>query len=159
MDALILGGYRINICNSMNLPQDLQPHVAHPTLFVVADHIIAKIYLAGGDAIEDIDSLAEPRETTENDGYSSVDGIRTADPNADVDDTPRLKRLATHIAEHLSAHAKTYDAANIHLVMPADLLAIVKQHLSPEITKIIRSETTEMLMKEDILKVLRRIFG
>ncbi|MEO5927872.1 MAG: hypothetical protein ABIO72_04080 [Patescibacteria group bacterium] len=144
----------------MHLPTDLQPHVAHPTLFVVADHIVAKIYLAGGDAIEDIDALAEPRDTNEHDdSTSSSDGIRTADPHADQDDTPRLKKLLTHLVEHVEAHIKKYDVANLHLVMPADMLHLFKDMCSKQTSEIVRSETHGIFVKDDIMKVMKKIFA
>jgi hypothetical protein len=144
----------------MHLPEDLQPHVAHPTLFVVADHVVAKIYLAGGDAIEDIDALAEPRDTNEHDdATSSSDGIRTADPHADQSDAPRLKKLMTHLVEHVEAHIKTYDIQNLHLIMPADMLHLFKDMAHKDTNAIVRSETPGIFVKDDILKTVKKIFA
>lgn len=144
----------------MHLPEDLQPHVAHPTLFVVADHVVAKIYLAGGDAIEDIDALAEPRETNEHDdSTSSSDGIRTADPHADKSDTPRLKRLMHGLIERTETHIKTYHVQNLHLVMPADMLHLFTGMCETSTKEIIRTQTDGIFVKDDILKTVKKIFA
>lgn len=143
----------------MHLPQDLQPHIAHATLVIVSDHIAAKIYLAGGDAIEEIDGVVEPRESVEHDdATSSVDGIRTANPHADASDAPRLKRFVSRLSESITKHTASHDVANIHLFMPADVLHLLKDTLPADVSKHIRTETAAMLMKEDILSVLRRVF-
>lgn len=144
----------------MHLPQELCPHVEHPTLFVVADHVVAKIYLAGGDAIEDIDALAEPRDVNEHDdATSSSDGIRTADPHADKSDAPRLKKLMGHLVEHVEAHIKTYGVQNLHLVMPADMLHQFSGMCGAGTRDIIRTQTDGIFVKDDILKTMKKIFA
>lgn len=162
MDASVLGRYRIYLDSSiisMNIPHDLQAHVLHPTLFVTADHTTARMYLAGGDAIEEVDTLSEPRERVEHDGQSSVDGVRTTDPSADADDLPRLTRLATHIAEHTDALIRTHNITHVHLVMPSELLHLVEHHLSKEALSRVRTRTPLSLMYEDPIAILRRIFA
>ncbi|MFA5936044.1 MAG: host attachment protein [Patescibacteria group bacterium] len=145
----------------MQLPQDLQAHFPHPTLLITADHMTAKLYLAGGDSIEELDGITEPRDipTDTHDSTSSGDGIRTSNPNADNNDEPRIKHLIKRIAERMEKLVKEHNVGNIHLVMPADMLHPVKDHLSQDTIKLVRSETPGMLMKEDILDVIRRIFA
>jgi hypothetical protein len=162
MDARVLGRYRIYLDSyliTMNIPHDLQAHVLHPTLCVTADHTTARVYLAGGDAIEEIDALSEPRERVEHDGQSSADGIRTADPSADADDLPRLTRFATHIAEHADALIDARGIMHVHLVMPADLLHLVEHHFSQQTSSRVRTRTALSLMHEDPVTILRRIFA
>jgi hypothetical protein len=145
----------------MQLPQDLQPHVAHATLFVVSDHVTAKLFLAGGDMIEEVEGISEPHEPLQDSegSFTSSDGSRVAGPNADIDDRPRQVHFIKRLAEHIESMVQEHGIVNIHLVMPADVLHPLKAHLPGPILEKIRTETPEMLMKKDILGILQRIFA
>jgi len=145
----------------MQLPQDLQPHVAHATLFVVSDHVTAKLFLAGGDMIEEVEGISEPRDvpTDTHDSISSSDGIRTSNTHGEINDEPRLGHFVKRLAEHIESLVQEHGIVNIHLVMPADVLHPLKAHLSHPVLEKVRTETPEILMKESILGLLQRIFS
>lgn len=144
----------------MNIPQDLQPQFIHPTLVVAADHMFAKMFLAGGDEVEELDGVAMPRERKQDSEgfFVSRDASRHGSPDADTSDDPRLKAFTKAVAERISTLVKDQDIAHLHLVMPAEVDGLVQKHLPPDIkTKIVRVRHLD-LMKEDTLTVLRRVY-
>ena len=87
----------------MKIPQDLQPRFIHPTLVVAADHIVAKMFLAGGDDVEELDGVSEPRERRQDsEGYfTSFDKSRHGSPGSDISDQPRLAEYAKTVEQVL----------------------------------------------------------
>lgn len=144
----------------MKLPQDLQPRFIHPTLVVASDHVVAKMFLAGGDGIEELDGVAEPREfNTDSEGYfTSWDEARHGGPDADIADEPRLAAFAKKVADRVTALVREQGIAHLHLVMPTEVADLIQKDLPPDVkTKIARVRHLD-LMKEDPLTIIRRVY-
>ena len=132
----------------MQLPEHLQ-HFPQQSLLVVADHVVARLFIAGGDSLEELDGLAEPRDVpTDNEGKMF---------NSDVHDEPRLKRFCKNIALDIQKLVVSHDVSNIHLVMPAELAHLVTADLSQEVQRKLGRGIHLDLMKEDPLKIVERL--
>jgi hypothetical protein len=144
----------------MKLPQDLQPRFIHPTLIVACDHAFAKAFLAGGDDLEELDGIAEPREkSTDSEGYfMSMDKSRHGNPGADKNDAPRLKRFTKDVANLIVTNVRDHGIVHIHLVMPTDVDTLVQDALPNDVKKKIVHVRNLDLMKEDPLTILRRAY-
>ncbi|MBU1348570.1 host attachment protein [Patescibacteria group bacterium] len=144
----------------MNIPEDLRPHVIHATLIVASDHMHASFLLAGGDAIEQVDAIAMPREKRQDsEGYfRSSDSSRHGDPNADTSDEPRLSAFTKAVATRTAELIREQDTAHLHLVMPKEVERLVRQDLPQDATKKIVRVRNLDLMKEDPITILRRVY-
>jgi hypothetical protein len=144
----------------MKLPQDLQPRFIHPTLIVAADHVVAKMFLAGGDEVEELDGVSEPREKRQDSEgfFMSWDGSRHGGPDADISDEPRLAEYAKKVAKRIATLVHEQDLAHIHLVMPNDVSHLVQKALPNDVKKKIVHVRDLDLMKEDTLTILRRAY-
>jgi len=144
----------------MKLPQELQPRFIHPTLVVAADHIIAKMLLAGSDEVEELDGVSEPREKRQDsEGYfTSWDESRHGGPDADIADEPRLAEYAKKVAKRIAELVREQDLAHIHLVMPNDVSHLVQKALPNDVKEKLVHVRDLDLMKEDTLTILRRAY-
>jgi len=144
----------------MKIPQDLQPRFIHPTLVVAADHIVAKMFLAGGDDVEELDGVSEPRERRQDsEGYfTSFDKSRHGSPGSDISDQPRLAEYAKTVAKRIAEIVREQDLAHIHLVMPNEVSTLVQKALPNDVkAKIVHVRDLD-LMKMDTLTILRRAY-
>ncbi len=144
----------------MKLPQDLQPRFIHPTLVVASDHVVAKMFVAGGDEVEELDGVAEPREKRQDsEGYfTSWDESRHGGPDADIADEPRLARFAENVAGRITALVREQGLAHVHLVMPTEVSRLVQDDLPPDVKETVVRVRDLDLMKEDPLTILRRAY-
>ena len=144
----------------MKLPRDLQPHFPHAALLILSDAITARFYLIGGDAIEELDGIAEPREFRQDSegSFTSYDGSRVAGPDSDIDDAPRLKHFVRDVAHSLTDLVRKHDIAHIHLIMPSDVEHLLTKDLPNDMKEKIIHVLHKNLMKEDLLSILRRIY-
>ncbi len=132
----------------MKLPEHLQ-HFPQQSLLVVADHVVARLFIAGGDSLEELDGLAEPRDIpSDNEGKMFM---------SDVHDEPRLKQFCKKLALEIQKLVISHDVSNIHLVMPADVFNFVNEDLSQETKRKLGRGLTLDLMKEDPLKIVERL--
>jgi hypothetical protein len=144
----------------MQLPANLQ-RFPHPTLIVTGDHITMRFFLVGGDMLEELDSLAEPRERRSDDegSFSGSDGVRTGDPSADVDDTPREKKLMKRTADNIQKLVREHEVSSVHLLMPADLDHHLASELQPDVTQRLGKVLHVNVMKEEPLQMIERLFA
>lgn len=144
----------------MNLPQDLQPHFVEPALIVVADHIAAKFYLAGGDAIEEVDSLSLPHERmTDNETTftnTATGGSSGPEPKTEEE---RQHQFIHMMQERLEDFIREGIADHIFLAMDAELAHMIKHHLPGDMAGMIKKEVHHSVMKENILDVVKRFFA
>lgn len=143
----------------MQLPQDLQ-HFPTSTLLIVSDSIAAKFWLAGGDELEQIDSVSLPRERKQDaeGSYVSSDGSRTGDAN-EYDDTERLHQFEHLLVDKLNHLTREHGIARIHLVMPAEIEHAVAHHLPQDVAAKLAKPVHADLMKDDMLDVVRRVIN
>lgn len=142
----------------MQLPKQLQKF-PQPTLIVTSDSVVAKFFLAGGDSLEELDGVSEPREKrTDSEGYfTSWDESRHGGPDSDLDDTARQKTFARKIAERIRDLVAHHGVAKIHFIMPAEIEHVLTLHLTkPEQEKIGKKIHLDV-MKEDAVKIMGRI--
>ncbi|MFH1621165.1 MAG: host attachment protein [Patescibacteria group bacterium] len=144
----------------MKIPSSLQKF-PQPTLIVTSDSIIAKLFLAGGDSFEELDSVAEPRENKQDsEGYfASADESRHGDPAADSDDTARLKTFVKKIVEQIEDLVAHHGIKKIHLIMPAEVEHKLSQEISNQAGEKIGKKIHHDVMKEDAVKILERILN
>lgn len=142
----------------MKLPESLRPRVIHPTLLVAADHVAARFFLAGGDALEEIDGVAVPREPRQDSEgmFVSSDGSRHGGPDADIDDGPRRAAFAKQVAKRIVDLVREQGIAHLSLVMPTDVGASVQDALPADVRGTIRHVKNLDLMNEDPLAILTR---
>jgi hypothetical protein len=141
----------------MQLPQDLQSHFGTPSLLVVADHVLAKLYLIAGDAVEEIDGIAVPRErmTDHEGGVVNIDSGAVASPENHVEDA-RLHQFATLVADAIEDALASGSAERYLLAMDAELAHLVTAKLSSETQGKRFREVHANLLKESPLDILRR---
>lgn len=134
----------------MHLPQELQ-HFSRPTLITISDHFVARFFLVGGDALEELDGIALPKNNPHDDG-SRVEGLL-----ADLDDTPRLIHFVKQIAERLDDFVKKNDTSTIHLIMPTDVAGELRKYLSAAVLPHLGRTLHLDLMKTAPLDIVRRV--
>lgn len=144
----------------MQLPKDLQ-HFPDPTLIVLTDEQEARIFLAGGDAYQTLDSLALPREfkSDAEGSFVSSDGSRVGGPSSDLHDTPRKEAFANNVAETITSHVRQHHASSVHMVSPPEMLHRIQAHLPADVKPHITKTLAKNLMKNDILDVIKRLFA
>ncbi|MBE7436770.1 MAG: host attachment protein [Anaerolineales bacterium] len=143
----------------MQLPKDLQ-HFPDPTLIVLTDEQEARIFLAGGDAYQTLDSLALPREfkSDAEGSFVSSDGSRVGGPSSDLHDTPRKEAFAKTVAEAITRYVREGHAVVVHLVSPPEMLHLIQARLPADVKPHIAKTLAKDLMKNDILDVIKRLF-
>jgi ribonuclease D len=146
----------------MKLPKDLKEHFPHTALIIASDQIVAKFFLVGGDELEELDSVALPRELRQDSEgeFISSDGSRTSDPDSDLHDTPRKKQFVKKIAERIKELVREHAVAHVHLVMLAEMEHLLSKHLEPDVKKKVVNIRHYNLMKEGPLDIARKaLFG
>lgn len=133
----------------MQLPQDLQ-HFPHLALIVVADHQSAKLYLAGGESLEELDGLSMAAGPGPDHEHSFV-------PSAHDGEGDRLDKYAALLAEHVAGMVEAHEISHVHLVMPADLEHLVSAALPGDVSAKVMKRVHADLMNEAPLDVVRRL--
>jgi hypothetical protein len=141
----------------MQLPQDLQ-HFSVPTLIVVGDSVGAKFFLAGGDAVEEVDAVSLPRETS-SDSEGSFNNVDTGRSNAPEpkDEEERLHRLVHVYQEKIEELIRHHDAAEVCLVMNAELAHGVTHHLPGDVLPKITRELHHDMAKSGLEEIIRKL--
>lgn len=144
----------------MQIPNDLKTHFPHATLLILSDSITAKFFLIGGDAIQELDGISEPREFRQDSegSFTSYDGSRVGGPDSDIDDAPRQKSFIKKIAGRTADMVRTHATAHLVVVMPAELDHALREELPGDVRGMILHALHKNLMKEDTLSILRRIY-
>lgn len=143
----------------MQLPQELQKFQT-PALIVAADSTTAKIFLAGGDSLEQISSVELPRERKQdNEGsFASADGSRVAGP-VDEDDAPRLKSFIKQMATAVISLMRMHKLEHLDLIMPAEIERALVDELPSDVDTLIRRKLHKDLMNESPVEMLKRLLA
>ena len=143
---------------SMQLPHELQ-HFPHAAIIVVSNHIIGRIFLVGGDALEELDGCALPRERKQDaEGAGIISGTsRVVGPNSKPNDKPRLKRFIKELANLTNKYVRDHNVVHVHLVMPADIEHRLYERLDSEMKKKLGRRVLHDLIQEHPLEIVRRI--
>jgi len=141
----------------MQLPQDLQKFTL-PTLIVAADSTTAKIFLAGGDSLEQISGVELPREgKQDNEGsFASSDGSRVAGP-VDENDAPRLKSFIKQMATAVISLMRMHKLEQLDLVMPAEIEHALVDELPSDVDTLIRRKLHKDLMNEAPVEMVKHL--
>lgn len=141
----------------MQLPQDLQ-HFPVPTLIVVGNSIGAKFFLAGGDAVQEIDTVSLPRESSSDreGAFNNVDTGRSNAPEP-KDEEERLHHLIHLFQDKIEALVRHHQAAEVCLIMDAELAHGVKHHLPKDVAPKITRELHHDLAKSSIIDAIRKL--
>lgn len=141
----------------MQLPQELQKFQT-PTLIVAADSMTAKIYLAGGDTLEQVAAVEVPREKKQdNEGsFSSADGSRVAGP-VDEKDAPRLKSFVRQTASAVTSLMRMHKLEHLELIMPAEVEHALVDELPSDVDTLIRRKLHKDLMKEEPIEMVKHL--
>jgi len=141
----------------MQLPQDLQ-HFSVPTLIVTADHITAKFWLVGGEDIEELDGVSDPR-IEKSDAETSFVNVDTRGSNAPQPkiEEQRLKQYAQLVADRVTDLLRHNNVGRVHLVADARIVHSVTEHMPNELQPLLGRSLHENLMQQNILEVLRRL--
>lgn len=132
----------------MQLPQHLR-HFSDGALIVASDTVTAKIFLAGGDAVEALDGVALPKETGR-DGEGSFEFF--------PDDASRLRAFAKKLAVRLTALEREHKIPHIHLVMPAEVERFVTEELANDVATKIGKRIHVDAMNESPINIIERLF-
>ncbi|MBI5654242.1 host attachment protein [Candidatus Uhrbacteria bacterium] len=141
----------------MQLPQELQKFPV-ATLIVTADSMQAKIYLIGGDALDEVASLAVPREKSQdNEGsFASADGSRVAGP-VDEDDTPRFDSFVRQLARQTIDLTRRHKVEQLDCVMPAEVEHALADQLPSDVGTLIKRRLHKDLMKQAPVEMIRHL--
>ncbi|MBU1033206.1 MAG: hypothetical protein ABII13_04930 [Patescibacteria group bacterium] len=144
----------------MKIPQELQAHLPHAVLIITSDNIISRFYLAGGDTIEEIDSVSLPSEFKQDSegSFTSSDGSRVAGPDSDIHDTPRRKQFVKMMTEKTEELVRKHNIVHINLVMPAEVEHLFSDKLANDVKEKIMHVKHLSLMKENPIDIVRIIF-
>lgn len=144
----------------MQLPEHLH-FPSRAELIVTADSIHARLYLLGGDRVEELDGVTIPREDlSDNEGsFTSSDGSRVSGPGADRDDTPRLIKFVKEVSSHIDNLVRLHGIQSIHLVMPSEVEHLMSQHVSSEAKALLGTTMHLNLMKTPINEILDQLFA
>ena len=142
----------------MHIPESLR-HFPEPALIVLADHVHARLMLAFEDSFEEIELFEMPNELkSDNEGgfYNpDTSGVNAPEPRLDEE---RLRKYGRMRGEHVNRLIRDeHVATTLHLIVPADMSAMLKKELVPEATSIIGKEIHANVMKEDERQILERL--
>jgi len=142
---------------NMQLPQELQKFPA-ATLIVAADSTQAKLYLTGGDSLDEVGSVALPRESRQdNEGsFTSSDGSRVAGP-VDEKDVPRLKSFIRQTATAITGLMRMHKIQHLDLIMPAEVEHALIAELPSDVDTLIQRKLNKDLMKESPVEMVKRL--
>lgn len=145
------------IYTHMQLPQELQRFPV-ATLIVASDSETAKIYLAGGDSLEQVDAIEVPREKSQdNEGsFTSSDGSRVAGP-VDEKDGPRLGTFTKKLAESVISLMRKHKLERLDLIMPAEIEHALVDRLPSDVDTLIGRKLNKNLMKEEPTEMVKRL--
>lgn len=144
----------------MKLPKDIQ-HFPEPTLIVQTDEQEAKFWLAGGDALEELDSLSLAREKlSDREGafHTRMGYQHVGSDLSDRHDTPRKEKFTKKIGETIKKIMSDGHATKIHLVAPPEMLHRIQKHLGVESKKMVVKTLDKDLMKFGIVEIIERLF-
>lgn len=143
----------------MQLPQELQKFQT-ATLIITSDRTVAKIYLAGGDSLEQASSVEVPRERKQdNEGsFASPDGSRVSGP-IDEDDAPRFKSFIKQLAQSVISLTRMQKIEHLELVMPAEVEHALVEQLPSDVDTLIRRRLHTDLMKEAPVEMVRQLLA
>lgn len=143
----------------MQLPEQLQ-RFPHGALIVAADHVHARFLLVGGDAAEELDGVAMPREREQDhEGqFVSSDGARTAQADQSHVENDRQVHFVKLVAETTAKLAAAHDIHHIHLLMPAELDHAVTAELPPATAGFVGFRVHADVMGEMPLQWIERLF-
>jgi protein required for attachment to host cells len=135
----------------MQIPEGLQ-HFSKPTLVVTADKFEAKIYLAGGDSIEELEGLAAPMER------SSDNEATNYSPESEMKDTERFKHFVKSLAAHFAEISRKHEITQIHLVMPAEVEHALDQELANDVKSLVGRKIHKDLAHQGLVEILKALF-
>jgi hypothetical protein len=135
----------------MQLPQDLQkfPHLA---LIVLADRQAAKLFLTGGESIEELDGLSMPAAEGAEHEHSFIA------PSHDAE-SDRAMKFSTALGEHVAATVNKHGIDHLHLIMPSEVEHALAATLPADVSTKVASRLHLDLMNEQPLDVVRRLVG
>ncbi|MCR4256572.1 MAG: host attachment family protein [Candidatus Uhrbacteria bacterium] len=142
----------------MHIPESLR-HFPEPALIVLADHVHARLMLAFEDSFEEVESFEMPDELkSDNEGgfYNpDTSGVNAPEPRLDEE---RLRKYVRVLAERINQLVRDeHTATALHLIIPADMSAMLKKELAPEAANLIGKEIHANVMKEDEAQILERV--
>jgi hypothetical protein len=139
----------------MQLPHDLQ-HFHEPTLILIADHVRAHLWLAGGDALESLEGLSMPIEAdSDREGsFQSTDTRMSHGPESKAG-LERMHRYIHLLLDRLEQELRTGRATKAMLVADADLLHPLLGHLPGDLEDRVTKTVEGNYIKSDVLEVVR----
>lgn len=133
----------------MQIPESLQ-HFPEPALIVTADHVQVRLWLTFEDSMDEVETLEMPTESKSDDEGAIIG-------NEPLDDE-RLHHFVRAIAERINQLIRDEEAATtVHLIVPQDMMALLKKELAPEVASKLAKELPVDVMNEDEVKILERI--
>lgn len=133
----------------MKLPQNLQ-HFPHETLIIVSDHAQAKFFLVGGDELQELDGISDPRERSSDREGKFV---------SDISDAPRLSAFTKMVAERAEALCKEHDILHLDLVLPAEVEKPFLHAAPTDLKARIRKTVHHDLIQESPLRIVERLLA
>ena len=131
----------------MQLPNHLQKF-SSATLLIASDTVMAKFFLLGGEAMEELDGIAVPREPSQDNEGGLASEVR---------DEPRLHDFIHQLVERTDHLVQSHAIARIFLVMPAAVERPFTGHLSEETSSKILKTLNKDLMNEAPLTIVERV--
>lgn len=143
----------------MKIPSQ-RHHFQHPTLLVIANHVKAKLWRAYSDEVEELETLALPRERKIDKETSFVDvdhgSVHAPEPKLEQE---HLRHFVHLLASHIKKEMQTGGFTLIHLVMVKDIAGPLRKKLSEPLRDAITRELTEDLTQEHVLTVIGRLYA
>ena len=133
----------------MQLPSDLQ-HFPHLALIVLSDNGSSKLFLVGGESLEQLDGVSDPVEPL-------PDHEGSFEPGSHGVETDRFKHYAKMLAQHVTETVTAHNVTYIHLVMPPHIEHMVSADLPTTVKAKVMQGLHLDLMNEAPLDVVRRL--
>lgn len=142
---------------SIRLP-DAMPDVSALTLLVVCDAHQCRLLNLGGHALVEKEVLQsqEPEfDERQNLAMSPSGSLHGVGEINQVEEN-RLKKFATVLVEHLEHAVRDQKIESVHLSAPGKFLSIVRDHLTPALTAVMKKMVDGNFVKEQGLELLVR---
>lgn len=133
----------------MQLPEALS--FSEPTLIVRCDQYHAEFFMADGTLIESLETMTRQKNVySDNEASNANPGASSEDGLAD------LKHFASRIAEGLTVLKRDGGLERIFLACEAEMGNYILEHLTSEVSAIIKKHLKVNVMKENPVALVER---
>lgn len=147
------------LMSSIRLP-DAMPEISKPTLLVVCDTHHSRLINLGGHSVTEKEVVASKeheyteRQSSKPSGKGG--GAMVGIGETDQVESNRLKTFANTLVKHLESSVREQKIEELHISAPGKFLSVLKDHLTPALTKVLKQTLDGIYVKEHALELIAR---